>query len=105
MATHSSILAQEIPWTEEPGELQSTGSQRVRHDLVTKQQQHQIQIDENIDTSLELFYHASQRTQAMGLCKIIQKNNEVPATTNSLGSDAIYWKYEPNPLYANLPLH
>ena len=32
MATHSSILAWEIPWTEEPGELQSIGSQRVGHD-------------------------------------------------------------------------
>ena len=32
MATHSSILALEIPWTEEPGGLQSRGSQRVRYD-------------------------------------------------------------------------
>ena len=32
MATHSSILTWRIPWTEEPGGLQSTGSQRVRHD-------------------------------------------------------------------------
>ena len=32
MATHSSILAWRIPWTEEPGMLQSTGLQRVRHD-------------------------------------------------------------------------
>ena len=32
MATHSSILAWEIPWTEEPGGPQSTGSQRVRQD-------------------------------------------------------------------------
>ena len=39
MATHSSIPAWEIPWTEEPGRLQSMGSQRVGHDLVTKQQQ------------------------------------------------------------------
>ena len=31
MATHSSILAWRIPWTEEPEELQSVGSQRVRH--------------------------------------------------------------------------
>ena len=31
MATHSTILAWRIPWTEEPGRLQSTGSQRVRH--------------------------------------------------------------------------
>ena len=30
MATHSSVLAWEIPWTEEPGGLQSMGSQRVR---------------------------------------------------------------------------
>ena len=36
MATHSSILAWEIPWTEEPGGLQSMGLQRVRHDLATK---------------------------------------------------------------------
>ena len=39
MATHSSILAWKIPWTEEPGGLQSIRSQRVGHDLVTKQQQ------------------------------------------------------------------
>ena len=32
MATHSSILAWEIPWTEEPGRPQSTGWQRVGHD-------------------------------------------------------------------------
>ena len=32
MATHSSILAWRIPWTEEPGGLHSTGSQRVGHD-------------------------------------------------------------------------
>ena len=32
LATHSSILAWKIPWTEEPGRLQSMGSQRVRHD-------------------------------------------------------------------------
>ena len=39
MATHSSILTWEIPRTEEPGGLQSVGSQRVGHDLATKQQQ------------------------------------------------------------------
>ena len=32
MATHSSILAWRIPWTEEPGGLQSTGLQKVGHD-------------------------------------------------------------------------
>ena len=36
MATHSSILGWEIPWTKEPGGLQSVGSQRVRHDWTTE---------------------------------------------------------------------
>ena len=40
MATYSSILAWEVPWTEEPGGLQSTGSQRVGHDLVTNHHHH-----------------------------------------------------------------
>ena len=39
MATHSSILAWIIPWTKEAGRLQSMGSQRVKQDLATKQQQ------------------------------------------------------------------
>ena len=39
VTTHSNILAWEIPWTEEPGRLQSMGSQTVGHDLPTKQQQ------------------------------------------------------------------
>ena len=38
MATHSSILAWEIPWTEKSGGLPSMGSQRVRHNLVSEQQ-------------------------------------------------------------------
>ena len=40
MAIHSSILAWRILWTGEPGEPQSMGSQRIGHDLVTKQQQY-----------------------------------------------------------------
>ena len=42
LVTHSSILAWEIPWTEEPGGLQSMGSQRVGHDLAIKQQQKNV---------------------------------------------------------------
>ena len=38
VATHSSILAWEVPWTEEPGGLQSMGSQRVGCDMATEQQ-------------------------------------------------------------------
>ena len=37
-ATHSSILVWKIPWTEEPGRLQSVGLQRVRHDWATSQE-------------------------------------------------------------------
>ena len=37
MATHSRILAWGIPWLEKPGGLQSMGSQRIRHNLVTEQ--------------------------------------------------------------------
>ena len=40
MATHSSILAWEIPWTEEPGRLQSMGHKKVKHDLATRQHIH-----------------------------------------------------------------
>ena len=42
MATHSSVLAWRSPWTEEPGGLRSMRSQRIGHDLVTKQQQRYI---------------------------------------------------------------
>ena len=40
MATHSSILAWKIPWTEDPGGLQSKGSQKVRHDWVGELTKH-----------------------------------------------------------------
>ena len=49
MAAHTSILAWKIPWTEEPGGLQSVELHRVRHDLVTEQQPqswHQVQNSE-----------------------------------------------------------
>ena len=39
MATHSSILAWKVLWTENPSGLESTGLERAGHDLVTKQQQ------------------------------------------------------------------
>mgnify|MGYP006996689908 CR=1 FL=1 len=44
IATHSSVLAWEIPWTEEPGGLQSTGLQRVRHDCPTNTQTHKLRV-------------------------------------------------------------
>ena len=48
MANYSSILAWEIPWTEKPGGLQSTGLQRVRQDLEMKQQKYIIGVSKII---------------------------------------------------------
>ena len=44
MATHSSILAQKIPWAEEPAGIQSMRLQRVRYNLLTKQKKQQYSI-------------------------------------------------------------
>ena len=44
MATHSSVLAWEIPWTEEPGGLESMGLQGLGHDSATKQQHTNITV-------------------------------------------------------------
>ena len=49
MATHSSILTWEIPWTEEPGSLSPLGCKRVGQDLVTKQQLLLIDVEEMIE--------------------------------------------------------
>ena len=51
MATHSSILAWNIPWTEEPGGLQSMGLQRVRHNSV------QVQARTHAHTHTHTPYH------------------------------------------------
>ena len=57
MATHSSTLAWKIPWTEEPGRLQSMGSQIVRHDRTT---------------SLSLMVHLGALNRGMLMLSIIE---------------------------------
>ena len=47
MATHSGILAFEIPWTEEPGGLQSMGLRKVRHQLVTEHKHRLVYSSQN----------------------------------------------------------
>ena len=54
MATHSSILAWRIPWTEEPGGLQSKGSQRVGHDWATEPSLSLSYINKHIYTHIHL---------------------------------------------------
>jgi len=46
LTTHSSVLAWRIPWTEEPGRLQSMGSQRVGHDLVKNNNKEKAKLDQ-----------------------------------------------------------
>ena len=55
MATHSSILAWRIPWTEEPGGLQSMGSQRVRHDCSDLVHMHKCLIHVNTFLSFQFY--------------------------------------------------
>ena len=70
MATHSSILAWEIPWTEELGGLQSMGLERVRHDLATKQQQLPCLWPHG-------WYEAETRAQAQPDCSSILLQNHL----------------------------
>ena len=55
MATHSSILAWEIPWTEEPGRLQSRVSQKVGHNRVTEHE-HEYFYDSWISGSFSFLF-------------------------------------------------
>ena len=65
VATHSSILAWEIPWTEEPGGLQSMGSQRAGHDLVIEQEHdHRPQLTYSMVKSNKHFLCGQEREQA-----------------------------------------
>ena len=54
MATHSSVIAWRIPWTVEPGRLQSLGSQRVGLDMTKQLNFHLIIIKDNLRTILFL---------------------------------------------------
>ena len=59
MATHSSILAWEIQWTEEPSGLQPLGSQRVEHNLVTNRQKMSLRVPWANDTEKAMAPHSS----------------------------------------------
>ena len=77
MATRSSIFAWKIPWTEEPGELQSIGLQKVRHDSANEQLDLQLsmilnsfQLDAFLQINKESIYQ-----EAGGLEIYIWQNN------------------------------
>ena len=87
MAPHSSILAWKIPWTEEPGGLQSMGSQKCWTQLVTKQQQQiyvymcvRVYISVCVCVYIQLIHFAVQQKIAQHCkatifqCKLKRKN-------------------------------
>ena len=78
MATHSSILAWRIPWTEEPGGLQSRGSQRVGHDWS------------------DLYTHIHTHTHTRGI-KYRDTNTRVPPTTSGMTSGDVNAEVSPAP--------
>ena len=63
MATHSSILAWRIPWTEKGGRLQSMGSQRVRHNRVTDTVYIHVAHVFSMFTQIHVFLHAYNMSQ------------------------------------------
>ena len=65
MATHSSILAWKVPWTEEPGRLQSLRSKRVQHNWATKCEQQSRSSRNSLMSSLQIVYLRSQEIVAM----------------------------------------
>ena len=76
MATHSSTLAWEIPWMEEPGRLQSMGSQRVGHDWVTS-------------LSLFTFMHWRRKWQPTPLFLPGESQGREPGGLPSMGSHRV----------------
>ena len=74
MATHSSILAWRIPWTEEPGGLPSTGSQRVGHDWVTSLSLFTFSINTEID-KLTTYNQMKKPRTSLYVCRPLVLDN------------------------------
>ena len=79
MATHSSILASRIPWTEEPGRLPSTGLQRVEYDWATNPAQHVL----SSYPSIHLAVYGSDTTEQLTFSQHFQG---LPARKGPVGS-------------------
>ena len=67
MATHSSGLAWRIPWTEEPGGLQSMGSQRVGHDWSNLACMHGIHIFHRADELISGYHNKIPQTDGLNI--------------------------------------
>ena len=91
-ATHTSIPAWEIPWTEEPGGLQSTGSQRVRQGLATEWKQKKRCTQANRQSSSHaLLVFLSTNTYRFSTCIAIQKGSSpLPHSISGDGSPCLW---------------
>ena len=85
MATHFSILVWEIPWTEQPGGLQPMGSQRMGHDLVTKQQ-----CVPDVRNALNVLTYLIPDNPA-----VITKLSQARRAGQSLGANLAIWLWSP----------
>ena len=79
MATHSSVLAYRIPWTEEPGGLQSMGSQRVTHDWSDLAYTHTDNHTSGLNVQMRLMKLLKRQNNVCCCCKI---NVSVDLLTN-----------------------
>ena len=81
LATHSSILALEIPWTEEPGKPQSTGSQKAGHNSATKQQREHLSsiLEFSPNSHLILIYLAVPISQLVPNSDLWGRSNDPPS--------------------------
>ena len=73
MAPNSSSIAWKIPWTEEPGSLQSMGSQRVGHDLVTEQSMPKTYL-KTLNTDVSHKHHKSIYKYITDIIKMLEKS-------------------------------
>ena len=103
MATRSSILAWRIPWTEEPGELQSTGSQRVGHDWVTNTHTYNLNCHPSLASQVAHWVKNSPAMQKTQETQVPSLSQEDPlekgiATHSSILVWRIPWTEEPGEL-------
>ena len=114
MTTHSSILAWEILRTEEPGRLQSLGSQRVRHNLVTEQQCFFVLFlffffNRNAHFRRTLFYSYHlliiEIYWMLFLFDVINLKGKSPVTCNSDSFLPGYWKVKPCLVFGEMNMY
>ena len=88
-ATHSNILAWEIPWMEEPGRLQSVGSQRDRHNWATEQTQQQLHTI-HVSITWELISNTNSQAAPQINCICVVRPG-ICDLTSSLGDSYPHW--------------